>query len=46
VYVPLVRESGCGFEYSNLTSHLLGIVVARATGTDLMAFAEENLFAV
>ena len=28
-------DPGTGFEYSNLTSHLLGIIVARACGTDL-----------
>jgi CubicO group peptidase (beta-lactamase class C family) len=44
VDVPLVRDPGTGFEYSNLTSHLLGIIVARAAGTDLRSFAEEHLF--
>jgi CubicO group peptidase (beta-lactamase class C family) len=44
VDVPLVRDPGTGFEYSSLTSHLLGIIVARATGTDLRSFAEEHLF--
>ncbi len=44
VDVPLVRDPGSGVEYSNLTSHLLGIIVARATGTDLRSFAEEYLF--
>ena len=43
--VPLVRNPGTDFEYSNLTSHLLGVIVARATGTDLKSFAEQNLFA-
>ena len=44
VDVPLVRDQGTGFEYSNLTSHLLGIVVARACETDLKSFAQEHLF--
>jgi CubicO group peptidase (beta-lactamase class C family) len=44
--VALVRDPGTDFEYSNLTSHLLGIIVARATGTDLKSFAEEHLFSV
>jgi CubicO group peptidase (beta-lactamase class C family) len=44
VDVPLVRDPGTGFDYSNLTSHLLGIIVARATGTDLKSFAEAHLF--
>jgi CubicO group peptidase (beta-lactamase class C family) len=43
--VPLIRDPGSGFDYSNLTSHLLGVVVARACGTDLRTFAETNLFA-
>lgn len=42
--VPLVRDPGSGMEYSNLTTHLLGIVIARACDTDLKTFAEENLF--
>ncbi|MGB6873552.1 MAG: serine hydrolase [Dehalococcoidia bacterium] len=44
VEVPLVSDSGTQFEYSSLTSHLLGIIVARATDTDLKSFAEEHLF--
>jgi CubicO group peptidase (beta-lactamase class C family) len=44
VDVPLVRDPGSGFDYSNLTSHLLGVVVARACGTDLKTLAEEHLF--
>jgi CubicO group peptidase (beta-lactamase class C family) len=45
VDIPLVRDPGSGFDYSNLTAHLLGVVVARAVGTDLRTFAEDNLFA-
>lgn len=44
VQVPLVTGPGTHCEYSNLTSHLIGVVVARACGTDLRSFAEENLF--
>jgi CubicO group peptidase (beta-lactamase class C family) len=44
VDVQLVRDPGTGFEYSNLTSHLLGIIVARACETDLKSFAQEHLF--
>jgi len=44
VDVPLVRAAGSDFEYSSLTSHLLGIIVARATDMDLKSFAEEHLF--
>jgi CubicO group peptidase (beta-lactamase class C family) len=44
VEVPLVSDPGTQFEYSSLTSHLLGIIVARATDMDLKSFAEEHLF--
>jgi CubicO group peptidase (beta-lactamase class C family) len=44
VDVPLVRDPGTDFEYSNLTAHLLGIIVARACKTDLKSFAQEHLF--
>jgi CubicO group peptidase (beta-lactamase class C family) len=44
VHVPLVRDPGSDSEYSNLTSHILGMVVARACGTDLKSFAIEHLF--
>jgi CubicO group peptidase (beta-lactamase class C family) len=45
VEVPLVRDPGSGFDYSNLTSHLLAVIVARATGMDLKSFAQTHLFA-
>ena len=44
VEVPLVRDPGSDFDYSNLTSHLVGVIVARACGTDLKSFAQEHLF--
>ncbi len=44
VDVPLVRDPGTGFDYSNMTSHLLGIIVARACDTDLKSYAQEYLF--
>jgi CubicO group peptidase (beta-lactamase class C family) len=44
VDVPLVYDPGTDFDYSNLTSHLLGIVVARACNTDLKTLAQEHLF--
>ncbi len=49
-YVPLIEEfpltadPGGEFQYSNLTSNWLGIIVDRATGMNLKAYAEENLF--
>jgi hypothetical protein len=41
---PLTSDPGTEFAYSNLTSHLLGIIVARACNTDLKSYAQENLF--
>lgn len=44
VWVPLVRDPGTGMEYSNISSHLLSIIVSRACDVDLMDFAQANLF--
>ena len=41
---PLTADPGTEFQYSNLTSNWLGIIIDRATGTNLKAFAEEHLF--
>lgn len=41
---PLTRDPGTEFQYSGLTSHWLGVIVARSCGTDLKSFAEEHLF--
>jgi CubicO group peptidase (beta-lactamase class C family) len=41
---PLVCDPGTGFNYSNMTSHLLGVIVARVCGTDLKSYAQANLF--
>jgi CubicO group peptidase (beta-lactamase class C family) len=41
---PLVSDPGTRFHYSNLTSNWLGIIVDRACGMNLKAFAEEHLF--
>jgi len=41
---PLIADPGTEFHYSNLSSNWLGIIVDRATGTNLKAYAEENLF--
>jgi CubicO group peptidase (beta-lactamase class C family) len=41
---PLTSDPGTKFQYSNLTSHWLGVIVARACDTDLKSFAEEHLF--
>lgn len=44
VDVALVRPPGRGHDYSNLSSHLLAVIVARACGEDLLDFAREHLF--
>jgi CubicO group peptidase (beta-lactamase class C family) len=44
VDVPLAYDPGSDSAYSNLTAHLLGIIVARACNTDLKSFAQEYLF--
>ena len=41
---PLTRDPGTTFQYSNLTSHWLGVIVARACDRDLKSFAQEYLF--
>ncbi len=41
---PLDHDPGTEFGYSNLTAHLLGIVVARATGASLRDYALARLF--
>jgi CubicO group peptidase (beta-lactamase class C family) len=41
---PLTSDPGLRFQYSNLTSHLLGVIVARACDTDLRSFAQDHLF--
>ena len=41
---PLVTDPGTGFNYSNLTSHLLGIIVARACEAGLAMYAQKHLF--
>ena len=41
---PLVNDPGIRFHYSNLTSNWLGIIVDRACGMNLKAYAEEHLF--
>lgn len=41
---PLTHDPGTTFQYSNLTSHWLGVIVARACITNLKSFAQEYLF--
>ena len=40
----LKGDPGTDFAYSNLTSHLLAIIVARASGKDFKSYAQVNLF--
>lgn len=44
VDVPLAYDPGSDSAYSNLTAHLLGLIVARSCNTDLKSFAQEHLF--
>jgi len=41
---PLTKDPGTEFQYSSLTSHWLGVIVARACDTDLKSYAQEHLF--
>jgi CubicO group peptidase (beta-lactamase class C family) len=41
---PLTRDPGTEFQYSGLTSHWLGVIVARACDIDLKSFAQKFLF--
>jgi len=41
---PLSSDPGAEFRYSNLTSHLLGVIVSRACDSSLRSFAQEHLF--
>jgi CubicO group peptidase (beta-lactamase class C family) len=43
---PLITDPGTEFHYSNLTSNWLGIILARACGSTLKAYAEEHLFSL
>ena len=45
VDIPLSQDPGTDFQYSNLSSHIVGMIVARACGMDLKTFGQENLFA-
>ncbi len=41
---PLTSDPGTRYSYSNLTYHLLGVIVARACDTDLKSYSQEHLF--
>jgi CubicO group peptidase (beta-lactamase class C family) len=42
--IPLSADPGSQFGYSNLTAHLMAIILARAANTDLRSFAQTYLF--
>jgi CubicO group peptidase (beta-lactamase class C family) len=42
--IPLTADPGTRFQYSNLTSHWLGIIAARASGMNLMTLGNKYLF--
>jgi CubicO group peptidase (beta-lactamase class C family) len=44
VHFPLVSDPGTDFNYSGITTHLLGVIVARSCDTDLKSFGEAYLF--
>ena len=44
VHYPLVSDPGMEFHYSNISSHYLAVIVARACGTNLKSYAQEHLF--
>jgi CubicO group peptidase (beta-lactamase class C family) len=43
VEFPLLCDPGTARLYSNLTSHMIGVIVARASGTDLKSFLQTHL---
>ncbi|MTI94402.1 MAG: serine hydrolase [Firmicutes bacterium] len=40
----LLEEPGASFNYNTGASHLLSVIITRATGQDTYSFARENLF--
>ena len=42
--IPLSADPGTSFQYSNLTSHWLGIIAARASDMNLMSLGKKYLF--
>jgi len=41
---PLVADPGTKYGYSNLTAHLLGVIVTRACGSSLASYGQQRLF--
>jgi CubicO group peptidase (beta-lactamase class C family) len=44
VDIPLTEDPGSSFQYSNLTSNWLAIIISRACNMDLKSFGQEFLF--
>lgn len=42
--LPMAANPGERFDYSNISTFLLGAVLAEATGTDVLTFARQTLF--
>ena len=40
---PLLTEPGATFHYNNAATHLLGIILTKASGMDVLSFAKKNL---
>jgi len=40
----LVNDPGTAWHYSNLSSHILAVILARTTGESLVPYAQEHLF--
>lgn len=41
---PLMHDPGTEFGYSNLTAHMMAIIIARCADQSLLSFAREHLF--
>ena len=41
---PLVATPGAQFHYNNAGTHILSLILTKATGMDVRSFAEQNLF--
>jgi CubicO group peptidase (beta-lactamase class C family) len=41
---PLTSDPGAEYKYSNLTSHILAVIVSRACDTDLASLGQEHVF--
>jgi CubicO group peptidase (beta-lactamase class C family) len=46
VEFPLTSDPGTEFQYSNVSSHLLGVIVARVCDMDLKSYGQKYLFSL